>query len=154
MNIKLELVPAGQKEQLGNLIKDYQREILNSGDVNEYKYLDSYWEKSDRHPYFVKVDGKIVGFVLINSHNLIGKDAKNIAEFYIEKEFRNKGIGGIAAIKSFELFPGKWEVRELSENTLASNFWRKVIGEYTHGNYSEIKLDNDEWRGYIQTFSN
>lgn len=93
---------------------------------------------------------KILNF----SHTLVNKDGKNIAEFYIKKEFRNKGIGKLAAFKVFDKFWGNWEVRQLKENISAQNYWRKVIDEYTKNNYQEILLKNKDWCGLVQTFKN
>lgn len=154
MNISITPIGIKDKEVLKKLIKEYEKELLNIENPDKYKYLDSYWEKEDRYPYFIDVDEKIGGFVLVNSHNLINKDGKNIAEFYIKKEFRNKKIGKTTAMKVFELFKGKWEVRELKENIPAQNFWRKVINEYTKNNYKEIFLDNKDWCGPVQIFKN
>jgi len=153
MEPELILAHVSEKNILSNLIRDYQEEILKVDNVDDYKYLDSYWEKDNRWPYFIKIDGQVAGFVLINCHNIIEKDAKNIVEFYIKKEFRNKGVGKLAAKKAFDLFPGKWEVRELKDNLQAINFWRKVIGEYTKNNFQEIIMNNEKWNGPVQIFN-
>jgi len=50
------------------------------------------------------------------------------------------------------LFPGKWSIRETFENISGIEFWRKVIGYYTKGNYKEIKSDDNRWKGYTQIF--
>lgn len=152
MEIKLVLVDVKDKKVLSDLISEYQREILKSEKVEEYKYLDSYWQKPNRHPYFIEVDNKVVGFVLVNDYSLVEKEAKNISEFYIKPEFRNKGIGKLSAKKVFDLFPGKWEIRELGDNNPAQQFWRNVINKYTNGNYHEILLNNEKWHGPVQTF--
>lgn len=154
MNISITPIGIKDKEVLKKLIKEYEKELLNIENPDKYKYLDSYWEKENRFPYFIEVDEKIGGFILVNSHNLINKDGKNIAEFYIKKEFRSKGIGKISAFKVFNLFTGNWEVRELKENIPAQNFWRKIIKEYTNDDFKEIFLDNENWNGPVQIFKN
>lgn len=153
MEIKLALVDIKDRKALVDLIKDYQKEILKTENPEEYKYLDSYWQKPDRYPYFINVDSKVVGFVLVNDHALLKEGAKNIAEFYIKQEFRKLGIGKLSAKKVFDLFPGKWEVRELEENIPARIFWRNVISEYTNGNYQETTINNNKWNGPVQTFN-
>lgn len=153
MEIKISLVDIKDKEVLRALINDYQKEILKSENPEEYKYLDGYWQKSDRYPYFIEVDGEIAGFVLVNNYNLVEKDAMDLPEFYIKPGFRKKGIGKMSAKKVFDLFPGKWEVRELESNVLAQKFWRNVIAEYTDNNYKEVILDNEKWHGPVQTFN-
>ena len=44
------------------------------------------------------------------------------------------------------------EVFEIVENRAAQEFWRKVIGEYTGGDYEEFFLENDQWHGPVQVF--
>ena len=154
--MKIHLIPVsiGEKEILSNLIQEYQKEIFKQEKIGEYKYLDSYWQEPNRHPYFIKVDDEIVGFVLVNKYSLVEKEANSISEFYIKKESRNKGIGKQSAFKTFDLFPGKWEIRELDDNVPAQGFWRKVINEYTNGDFKEVILNNREWRGPTQIFDN
>ena len=154
MKIDLVLVNKNEKEILSDLIKEYERELLKVNEPEKYKYLNSYWEKENRFPYFVYVDKNIVGFVLVNDYNLINKDGKSIAEFYIKKEFRNKGIGKMAIFTIFDSFSGNWEIRELKENINGQNFWRKVISEYTKENFQEIFLNNENWQGPVQIFNN
>jgi len=154
MNIKLILVDIKDRVILRDLINEYEKELLGIENPGEYKYLDSYWKKEDRYPFFVKIESVIGGFVLINSHTLIQKPGKNIAEFYIKKEFRNKGIGKMVAFKIFELFKGNWELRQLREDISAQNFWRKIVSEHTQNNFQEKFLDTKDWCGPVQTFRN
>lgn len=153
MNIDLQPVDIKDKPVLIKLLTDYQKEILNLDSVGKYKYLDTYWGREDRWPFFILVDGVTAGFVLVNSYNIIEKDAKNIAEFYVKEEFRHKGVGRLAARKIFDLFPGKWEVRELKENLQAVKFWQNVIGEYTKNNFQEFVIDSEKWNGPVQVFN-
>ena len=46
-------------------------------------------------------------------------------------------MGKKAARRAFDLFPGNWQVRELLANTPAQAFWRRIIDEYTGGDYVE-----------------
>ena len=153
MEIELVLVAIDKKEKLSQLLKDYQREIVGEN-VEEYKYLDSYWGSEDRKAFFIMFKKKIAGFVLINKHTVVEKNATSVAEFYVKKEFRLGGVGRKVIKMLFEKFRGKWEIAEMKDNILAQNFWRKVIGEYTNNNYREVILDNDKWRGPVQIFEN
>ena len=154
MNTYLKPVDIKEKKTLGDLIEEYQKEILKIEKIEKYKYLDSYWQDPDSHPFFIEVDNTIAGFVLINNYCLIEKDAKSISEFYVKKEFRNKEIGKLSAFRAFDLFRGKWEIRELNSNIPAQDFWLKVIGEYTNGNFKKIILNNKDWHGPVQIFNN
>ncbi len=151
MNIALVPIKISEREILKNMLFEYQKEMLG-GDPGEYKYLDSYWQDPDRFPYFIEVDGKMAGFALVNGYNLIITEGKNIAEFYIKKEYRKNGVGKEAVRQVYNLFPGKWEIRQIMENPNARSFWLKVIAEFTENNFIEVARDDDKWRGWIQTF--
>ena len=153
MIVELSFISFDDREILRTLLKEYRQDMLGE-DPGEYKYFDVYWQNANRFPYFIKVDGAIVGFTLVNCHTLVQKEAKNIGEFYIQKEFRKRGIGKEAAKQVFNLFPGKWEVRQLKENSSARDFWIKVIKEYTDNNFQEVVLKNEQWDGWVQTFDN
>jgi len=153
MEVKLELIDIKDKEILRDMLWDYEREMVGNK-AEEYKYLDSYWEKSNRFPYFIKADDEIAGFALVNEHTLLESGAKNLSEFYIKPEYRGFGIGRKAAFLVWDLFPGKWEGRQIRENPKAHTFWLKVKGEYTNNNFNEVEMDNDKWNGWIQTFDN
>ena len=69
-----------------------------------------------------------------------------MGEFYVQKEFRKRGIGKRLPGRS-SIFPGRWEVRQLKENSSARDFWIKVIREYTDNNFQEVILKNEQWDG-------
>ncbi|MDP2637472.1 MAG: GNAT family N-acetyltransferase [Candidatus Levybacteria bacterium] len=159
MEIKLVRVKPQEKDTLSILLKAYKvelNEMQHAGDKDqgEYKYLDSYWREKNRFPFFIFSDNILAGFVLINDYSYISKKAKTIAEFFVLKSYRKKGIGEEAARKIFDLFPGEWEIGELITNKSAQLFWRKVIGNYTNGNYMEVELYNERWHGPVQIFKN
>jgi predicted acetyltransferase len=153
MKVKIVPIKIDDRNVLKEMLYEYEKEMLG-GEPSEYKYLDSYWQKPNRFPFFIEVDEKIAGFVLINDYNLVNKNGKNIAEFYIRKEFRRNGVGKMTAIKVFDIFKGNWEIRELKDNIEGQFFWRKVIDKYTNGNFKEVFLDNENWQGPVQLFEN
>lgn len=68
---KIEVIEVDEKQKsiLAHLIELYEYDFseFNDRDVNEfglygYKYLDHYWTDTDRHPFFVVVDGSYAGF--------------------------------------------------------------------------------------------
>jgi predicted acetyltransferase len=81
------------------------------------------------------------------------KDGWVIAEFFILRKYRHKGVGEYIARTIFDQFTGNWQVAQITENIAATAFWRKVIARYTLDNFQEYDLDNDHWRGPIQTFT-
>ncbi len=129
---------------------------INEEGLFEYKYLDLYWQEEARRPFIIYVDGNLAGFVLVNAHVYLEypDPVHSIAEFFVMRKYRRKGIGRGAAFQIFDKFPGYWEVREMGDNLVAQQFWRKVIGEYTQDNYSELPEGDGIWYGPIQSFSN
>jgi predicted acetyltransferase len=158
-NVELISVKVEVKETLANLLELYLYELSKFENLNidergkfGYEYLDLYWKEKERFPFFIKVDGKLAGFVLINEHSYISPDVKTIAEFFVLQGYRKQGIGTRVAFKVFDMFPSRWEVAENAQNTSAQDFWRKVINEYTNGHYIERTLNNETWKGPIQQF--
>jgi predicted acetyltransferase len=153
MKIELELINIKDKNILKDMLWDYEREIVGEK-AEEYKYLEDYFEKPNRFPYFIKVDGEIAGFALINSYLLVLTEGKTISEFYVKKEFRKSGVGSESAKQIFIQSPGKWEVRQIFENPIAHSFWLKSISEVTNNNFEEVEMNDEKWKGWIQTFDN
>ena len=52
------------------------------------------------------------------------------------------GVGRQSVHKLFKKFQGSWRLRQIPENIPAVKFWRKVIGEFTHGNFNESQIDD------------
>nr|WP_285856841.1 GNAT family N-acetyltransferase [Mesobacillus subterraneus] len=94
--------------------------------------LKPYWTEPDLHAFFILYEGELAGFALIESG-----EPNVILEFFVLRKFYRRGFGKMAAIKLFDQFPGKWSITQVEKNQPARCFWRKVIGEYTGGNYTE-----------------
>lgn len=151
MKIKLTPVDIKDKNKLGDMLRVYQTEMFER-DMGKYKYLNSYWKNPRRFPFFIMIDSDIAGLVLINDHTIILDKGNSISEFYISKDFREKGVGKEAARLAFNMFPGKWELRELKDNKRAHTFWNTIISEFTNSKYTEVYTDDDKWDGWIITF--
>jgi predicted acetyltransferase len=66
-----------------------------------------------------------------------------MAEFFVARQRRRLGIGRTAVQLILSRFAGRWEITEYVRNAAAVNFWRRVVGGYTEGRYSE-KIVNGE----------
>lgn len=160
----IEIQPASpsDKQILRNLMELYLHDFseYENSDVDEhglfgYERLDHYWTEPERHPFLIRVDGKLAGFVLVRDmHPQDQPVTHSIAEFFVMRKYRRQGIGRQAAFAIFDLFPGQWNVCQEEANLPAQAFWRRVIGEYTNGNYFEEHLNSDEWHGPCQKFQN
>jgi predicted acetyltransferase len=88
-------------------------------------------------PFIVRVDGRLAGFALIRQLDRKIPPTFEVGEFFVVRKYRGRGVGKGVAHVLFDRFRGNWEVRELLENGPAQTFWRKVIDEYSGGEYSE-----------------
>ena len=114
------------------------------------------WTEDTRHPFFIRVDGILAGFILISEYTYLIKEpgTKSITEFFIMRKYRRKGIGKSAATQIFDRFPGKWEVIQHGGNEPSKIFWEAVIREYTNGNYRQDKVKTEWWEGRALIFDN
>ena len=167
MNIEISEAALDSKPILRNLMElysyDFSEIVGDDCDDNGlfgYPPLDLYWVEAGRHVFLVRVDGRLGGFVLVKEGSLyLDNPADNdtpmqIAEFFILRKYRRLGLGTQVAWKIFDRFPGRWEIAEIVENTSAQVFWRKIIEQYTNGQFNELFLDNERWHGPVQIFSN
>lgn len=159
MNIEIYPAPVEQKSVLRNLMElcshDYSE--YNGEDVDEhglfgYPYLDHYWTEPDRFPFLVKVDGKWAGFVLVRRLAEMETPTHSIAEFFVLRKYRRKGVGRITALYIFDQFPGQWLVGQEQDNHPAQVFWRRIITEYTGGDFEERFSADEDWHGPHQIF--
>jgi len=98
----------------------------------------AYWQEPERHPFLLRADGKIAGFALIRQMDT-EPSAFDMGEFFVLRRYRRSGVGRTAACALFDRFKGKWEVRELVDNLPAQGFWRRIIADYTGGDFTEVK---------------
>ena len=67
----------------------------------------------------------------------------SMAEFFIARPWRRRGIGAEAVRLLFDRFAGQWLISEHVRNTTAVKFWRRVVSGYTQGKYQE-RVHNGE----------
>lgn len=114
----------------------------------------SYWSEPRKHPFLIRVSGKLAGFALVHEGSRLSGDAsvRDMSEFLVLRRYRRLGVGEKAARALFDRFRGSWEVRERRENDGGIAFWRCAIGRYTGGRFEETVYDDERWRGPVQRF--
>jgi predicted acetyltransferase len=129
-------------------------DVGDDGRFDDYP-LDAYWREEWRHPFLIRAGGKLAGFALVSRRSrLTGADGvADMAEFFVMRRYRRKGVGFAAAAAAFDRFKGPWEVRQRPNNVTATAFWRRVIARYTNGNYQEDVLGDAVWTGPVQRFT-
>ncbi len=75
-----------------------------------------------------------VGFAMVQRPD---PSAYSMAEFFIARPWRRRGIGAQAVRLIFDRFAGQWLIREHLSNAAAVDFWRGVVSRYSAGRYQE-----------------
>jgi predicted acetyltransferase len=134
----VELVPASHAQEpvLAHLLQLYIYDFselldLDAGDDGKFAYpqLPLYWSEPGRHPFLVTVDGRLAGFVLVKA----GSEpfSHDIAEFFVLRRHRRRGVGTRIAHEVWRHLPGPWEVRVMETNVAAQRFWAHAIASFT-----------------------
>ncbi len=131
MNVSLHPATYDDKAVLARLLELYHHDMsefypqleVNEHGLYQYQYLDHYWVEVDRYPYLIRGDGKLAGFVLVR--RVAG--LYQIAEFFVLRGLRGKGIGRRAAQLAFASHHGRWEIWHARSNTEGAALWRSVV---------------------------
>ena len=128
-----------------NNFSEFQNTDVNSFGLYGYSYLDYYWTEDRRFPYFIKVDGKLAGFVMVCDYCYVSKDKDTLfmSEFFVMRKYRKLGIGKIVAKEVFNMHRGKWELTVHPKNPGAIKFWANVIEDCVGKNYKVFENVKD-----------
>ena len=139
--LDIQTIPASleQASVIAQLYELYTYEMTDLADFDihdngyyGYDELPLYWTDPSRYPYLIWVNKKLAGFVLIQKGSPIkdNPDIWDMAEFFIMRKFRKKGVGQVVVQKVLTQFPGPWQIRVWSNNTTAHAFWQAVIERF------------------------
>ena len=106
------------------------------------EHLARYWQDPQWSANLLLVDGYIAGFLLIEGSELPGINALELADLFILKRYRRKGIG--RAIASQVLCSGEanWLVRYYDQDEVSQAFWRTVLDNLPRP-VQTLELDDD-----------
>lgn len=128
-----------------------QLDVDDNGLFAPYANLTDYWKgNNNKYAYLVTIADKNAGFVLVRQIHSTERSYFSIAEFFILKKYRLRGIGRAIAKEVFEMHRGQWEVFQRTSNQPAQRFWHNVIKAYTKGQFKE-RFEEDR---RIQVFAN
>jgi len=97
--------------------------------------------------YLCYKDANPIGFAIID---LASNPACDIYEFYVVPAVRKQNIGKNFAFYLFDTYKGIWQIRQIDGAEGSTSFWRKVINEYTNGNYKEEIVQDPRWNCIIK----
>jgi predicted acetyltransferase len=127
---------------------------LNAQGLFDAYPLEEYWTKPTCSAMLIWCGHALAGFSLVNDQTHSGLAAdRNMAEFFILRKHRGRGVGRIAAEVIFSRRPGLWEVAVARRNARALEFWHKTIRRSAKtSNFQELDLQNERWNGPILRF--
>ena len=98
--------------------------------------IKAYFNKPDHFPYFIRCDGALAGFALIRRYPY-APCLIDMGQFFILGSHQRLGIGNAAFQLCIGAHAGQWQIRVLSENLPAKEFWRNVVSQQTEGKYHQ-----------------
>ncbi|MFD2649087.1 GNAT family N-acetyltransferase [Devosia albogilva] len=153
---QIELRPAApdQKPVIANLIQLYLYDMtefmpfpVGADGHFEYGFLDRFW----RYPYLIMSGDEIAGFALvIDECPLTGTSpCWFMAEFFVMRAYRQRGVGREAVRLAISRHPGQWHLGVPHANRAALAFWSNAL-KAQGPTVSDLQHDGDHWR--LHTF--
>jgi predicted acetyltransferase len=145
--MKVELIRATERDHgtLANLlhlhVHDFSEFLgLTPSEEGRFTYpmLPLYWQDASRSAFLIRAGDRLVGLALVVRGSLVSGDPDvwDVAEFFVVRGVRRRGVGRAAAQQLFRMLNGFWEVRVLDVNTPARQFWQTVIAGYSAGSFT------------------
>ncbi|MGB8261469.1 MAG: GNAT family N-acetyltransferase [Terracidiphilus sp.] len=160
---QIEVTPAAPEQEpvVANLLELYMHDFSEFLDVElgtdgrfVYPHLSSYWLEPDRHLFLVTVDGRLAGVILVKKESG-GRDneaAWDMAEFFVVRKYRRRGVGTEAAHRVWKRLPGRWQVRVMESNRPALGFWDRAIAGFAGAASQSVRIENGGRRWTVFTF--
>jgi predicted acetyltransferase len=108
----------------------------------EYDHLDRFW----RYPYLIRADGELAGFALVIDECPVTstRPCRFMAEFFVLRPYRRRGVAREAAGAIVARHPGPWHVGVIERNETAAAFWRSFL-EPRDVSRRHVEHDGDRW---------
>ena len=154
----------GDRQWIESVYRDYLDDLapLNTGIFpalaefghREPDQLGRWFADPGAQLFLVLNEQQPAGFAMVTAGGQPARTAGprtdfRMAEFFISRPQRRRGVGRNAVRLILDRCSGTWEIIEYLRNPGAVSFWRKVVANYTGGNYEE-RVVNGEVR---QTFT-
>jgi predicted acetyltransferase len=150
---------ARDREWIESVYRDYLDDLspLNTGvfsmtSLGEIGYSESdqlarWFGVSTVNPLVIVRGTEPAGFAMVARGNATAKPSVDyrMAEFFVARTFRRRGVGRLAVELILNRFAGRWEIIEYLRNPVAVAFWRHVVANYTQDRFQE-RVTNGEVR--------
>ncbi|MEQ1817537.1 MAG: GNAT family N-acetyltransferase [Terricaulis sp.] len=124
-----------------------------TGNFDAYPGLDAYWTAPGHAAWIIYAQDSLAGFALLNNHSHVGRPVDfNMAEFFVARPFRRRGVARAAFHQLLRRHTGTWEVAIGAYNTPAQDFWPRAITAANVSDMETIEGDGVAWTGTILRF--
>jgi predicted acetyltransferase len=110
---------------------------------------DAWWTDPSHFGYFIKVGDELAGFALVRTGSRVTEktDVMDVAEFFVLRGVRRRGIGLSAVHALFRAFPRAWEIRVRRTNVGALEFWSRAAEAWVRQPVasSPFQIDGVDW---------
>jgi predicted acetyltransferase len=119
-----------------------------------YKSLPLYWTELDRHAFLIRTGERLAGLALVKrGSHFSGKPAVwDLAEFFVLRGCRRRGVGTRAAHEVWRCFSGDWEVRVMQTNLAAHLFWERAISDFTRRPAQSVLVERGGKQWHLFSF--
>src|SRR5688572_3678409 len=92
----------------------------------------AWWTREDHFAYFIMLGADLAGFALLRRGSRVSHapEVMDVAEFFVLRGARRRGVGSRAAHALFQTFRGAWEVRVRRTNVAALRFWSASVESF------------------------
>jgi predicted acetyltransferase len=126
--------------------------ILGEIGHREPDQLASWFADSSAQILTILHNDQPVGFAMVRIGQPLATRTSidfSMAEFFIARDWRRRGVGQEAVRLIFDRFSGRWHIMEYLRNPGAVSFWRRVVNSYTEGRYQEQTRDGEVHQSFI-----
>jgi predicted acetyltransferase len=111
-----------------DFLKPKRPEVGEDGRFGDEMHMDDYWTKPDHSVWFIRADGRLAGFAMLDAKTRSGAPADyNMAQFFVTRPYRGKDVAARAVEQILNDRPGRWEVAIMEQNTPALRFWPRAV---------------------------
>ncbi|MEO8797938.1 MAG: GNAT family N-acetyltransferase [Polyangiaceae bacterium] len=139
LSLRLEAIGREQAPVLENLFElycyDFSEHVpldLKPSGRFEIPVSEAWWTHDDHFPFLIREGINLVGFALARQGSRVSAatNVMDVAEFFVVRGARARGLGTQAAHALFTRFPQAWEIRVRVSNVPAQTFWSRVVEEW------------------------
>lgn len=103
---------------------------------------------SDVLGYLLYQDAIPVGFAAVKVE--VADKNFEVCEFYVVPSCRKQDLGKHFAKAIFQRHQGAWQIKQISGAEYATAFWRKVIDDFTGGDFQENAYQDAYWGNVVR----